>query len=160
MRGIPLCPFLIRQCLYLSILLTGTSSHRSILSPSFPCISVYPSSYDRDPCGVFLRVAGRSEFQLALRPGSETHLGFVYALGYFEIGFPVIEPRLRRYKYVTLNTCICLLLEFGVAPTCVLHLLSRVKRHSDRRPRSLLIIRSRAHACTGVSFHTSSISQS
>lgn len=35
MRGIPLCPFLIRQCLYLSILLTGTSSHRSILSPVF-----------------------------------------------------------------------------------------------------------------------------
>ena len=31
----PLVPFLIRQCLYLSILLTGTSSHRSILSPVF-----------------------------------------------------------------------------------------------------------------------------
>ena len=63
---------------------SSVNSVTCVLS-SFPCISVYPSSYDRDPCGVFLRVAGRSEFLLALRPGSETHLGFVYTLGYFEI---------------------------------------------------------------------------
>jgi len=46
---------------------SSVNSVTCVLS-SFPCISVYPSSYDRDPCGVFLGAHNsNSRFGLAVK---------------------------------------------------------------------------------------------